>query len=278
MSNNFYPWMSDSTANCQSSSDFSNDTQRKNGFQGGAAASSLRVNTALRQSSLVVCALMNIAAPNDQIFDVKTSAVSDVQNLLKTYFDKFVTSIDLNTTLTDYVKKDLYATSSRLGLVKSNGTFSDPNYPLLLDNNRFGYVNVTKKLYRHQISLQFNQLSTTVPSDGILSSAIMKITLTLKGVSSAITSINDLNAYLNENSINTSLVSKYIEPVQASIIRSGNSIKVLAYALVQESNSTSHHVSLFGLDGSLGDLTDMRSATLTSGNINIGDSVTEITL
>lgn len=280
--NKFYPWMeSNLGSNCQSSDTFGSDTQRVNGFQGGQAASSLRVNTVLRQSTLVICALMNIAAPNDTNFDVQSSTALDyVQGLLNTYFNTFVKGTDLTTTLANYVKADRYATSSVLGLLKVNGTFSDPQYPVKLDNNRYGYVEVTKKVYRHEISLTFNGLTTATPTGYTVSQETMRITLTLRGVSAAINNINTLNDYLNSNAANNLLISKYIEPVQVSLIPSGsaNAIKALAFNLRQESGSTSYRVELFGLDGSLYDTTKMRSVVLNSSNVSISDSVAEITI
>lgn len=44
--------------NIQSYSDFANDTQRKSGFSAGTPASSLRVNTALRETTLFTTGFM----------------------------------------------------------------------------------------------------------------------------------------------------------------------------------------------------------------------------
>lgn len=57
----FYTWIDTATAgtNVLSESNFSSDTQRASGFTAGTLASSIRVNTALRQSTLVTKALMD---------------------------------------------------------------------------------------------------------------------------------------------------------------------------------------------------------------------------
>lgn len=281
MSNNFYPWMSDSTANCQSSSDFSNDTQRKNGFQGGAAASSLRVNTALRQSSLVVCALMNVVKPDDNTFDVQSlNALSKVQDWISDYFNTYVKTTALNTTLANYVLKTQLATSSNAGLIKVGGTFSGANQYALSISNGFGYVTVTKKVYRHEITMSYNKSydSSTTGCDF----SDIKLTL-LTTTSSQISSLVALDAILNNNSVNTNLLEKYIQPVFGNVRQYINNnleiIPSLLYAITQDTSSTSHRIEVIGFHRQLSGIVDHWTFRLAEGTLNItGDIVTEITL
>lgn len=81
MSNKFKLWVDQNYVNNTQSYDaFLNDTQRQEGFKAGTPASAIRVNTTLRQSSLITCALMNVLAPNDNNVDFRSSvdAVSEV--------------------------------------------------------------------------------------------------------------------------------------------------------------------------------------------------------
>lgn len=57
----FYVWIDEPTegTNVMAENTFAADSQRENGFQSGQVASSIRINTALRQSTLVTAALMN---------------------------------------------------------------------------------------------------------------------------------------------------------------------------------------------------------------------------
>lgn len=78
---NFYPWIDAANDNVMSASDFANDDQRKNGFQAGQAASSARVNSALRQANLFVAALAEVILANDATLNL-TSSVDAVKTAL----------------------------------------------------------------------------------------------------------------------------------------------------------------------------------------------------
>ena len=82
MPTKFKQWIDTASAgtNVQSQTDFNGDTQRANGFQSGTAASSIRVNTALREATLITTALMDTLAPNSNV-DV-TSSVTDVKTAI----------------------------------------------------------------------------------------------------------------------------------------------------------------------------------------------------
>lgn len=83
MANKFKEWVNiDNISNVQTYDEFSNDSQRNEGFKAGEIASSKRINSALRQANLVACALMNVVAPNNEDVDL-TSSVSDVKTILE---------------------------------------------------------------------------------------------------------------------------------------------------------------------------------------------------
>lgn len=78
----FYPWIDTLQVgqNCQSAETFGGDSERANGFAAGDVASSIRVNTALRQANLIACALMS--AIGDTTHSVE-STVSDIAQLIR---------------------------------------------------------------------------------------------------------------------------------------------------------------------------------------------------
>lgn len=84
MASKFQIWVDDSHLNnVMDYSAFAYDGQRQAGFTGGTPASSVRVNTALRQANLVACAMMNIVdSTGTKDF---TAKVSDIQTLINTY-------------------------------------------------------------------------------------------------------------------------------------------------------------------------------------------------
>lgn len=78
---NFYPWIDAANDNVMSVSDFANDAQRKSGFQAGQAASSTRVNSALRQANLFVAALAELVIASNTTLNL-TSSVDAVKTAL----------------------------------------------------------------------------------------------------------------------------------------------------------------------------------------------------
>lgn len=81
----FKLWVEDANVsqNTQAYNTFVNDRQRESGFQAGEPASSIRVNTALRQSSLITVALMEVIAESDTTHDY-TSTLASMKTLIKT--------------------------------------------------------------------------------------------------------------------------------------------------------------------------------------------------
>lgn len=78
---NFYPWIDTANDNVMSVSDFADDAQRKTGFQAGQAASSARVNSALRQANLFVAALAEVVLASNTTLNL-TSSVDAVKSAL----------------------------------------------------------------------------------------------------------------------------------------------------------------------------------------------------
>lgn len=79
---NFYPWIETANDNVMSAADFANDAQRKTGFQSGQAASSIRVNSGLRQANLFVAALAEVVLANNTTLNL-TSSVESLRNALR---------------------------------------------------------------------------------------------------------------------------------------------------------------------------------------------------
>lgn len=84
----FKPWIENNLietgVNCQTLENYENDSQRRNGFKGGTAASAIRVNSGLRQANLVACALMEVVG--DTTNDL-TSSVDNVKNSINNYLN-----------------------------------------------------------------------------------------------------------------------------------------------------------------------------------------------
>lgn len=87
----FNVWVDDSNLSANTM-DVTSDSQRSTGFQSGAAASSKRVNTMLRQNSLVVKSLMDIFDVEDTLSYSSTSDA--VKAIMQQYFS---TKVDLTT-------------------------------------------------------------------------------------------------------------------------------------------------------------------------------------
>lgn len=99
MASNFQVWIDSATDdNTMSSADLSSDSQRANGFQPSQPASSKRVNSMLRQSSLVSAALMDIIDPTGTT--TLRSSKSDVETLMTNYFESISSNI-VTVTFTD---------------------------------------------------------------------------------------------------------------------------------------------------------------------------------
>lgn len=99
MASNFQVWIDSATDdNTLSAADLSSDSQRTNGFAPSQPASSKRVNSMLRQSSLVSAALMDIVDPTGTT--TLRSAKSDVITLMTDYFGSISRNV-VTVTFTD---------------------------------------------------------------------------------------------------------------------------------------------------------------------------------
>lgn len=98
MANEFKPWIDDenvSNSNVQPGVTFIADSQRKNGFEAGQPASSIRVNTALREATLVATALVNLLGQSADLFSAQTS-LEDMQTAFASYFGQDVVGVSYN--------------------------------------------------------------------------------------------------------------------------------------------------------------------------------------
>lgn len=90
MASKFNVWIDDGQVTGSNTLSLIDDSQKKVGFKAGTAASSQRVNTILRETSLVSTALMNIFDSNGTC--TYASPLSAVQALMSSYFNGFVPS------------------------------------------------------------------------------------------------------------------------------------------------------------------------------------------
>ena len=98
MANEFKPWIDDanvSNSNVQPGVTFIADSQRQNGFEAGQPASSIRVNTALREATLVATALVNLLGQSADLFSAQTS-LTDIQTAFASYFGQDVVGVSYN--------------------------------------------------------------------------------------------------------------------------------------------------------------------------------------
>lgn len=99
---NFSVWVDDSvvTNSTQDLTTFKADGQRQSGFSSGNVASSIRVNSALRQANLIACALVDVISNN-------YSGISYTPNLQSTRsymgdaINAWLTNLIQNTTVTN---------------------------------------------------------------------------------------------------------------------------------------------------------------------------------
>lgn len=86
----FYPWVDDAnlSGNVMADATYEADSQRESGFQAGVAASAIRVNTALRQATLVTAALMNAMG-------LSTYSLQDSQSDIETALGDFFSDLDV---------------------------------------------------------------------------------------------------------------------------------------------------------------------------------------
>lgn len=108
----FYPWLDtlEVGKNCQSASTFGGDSQRQNGFTAGDVASSIRVNTALRQANLIACALMS--AIGDSTHSVE-STVSDIAQSIREHVALDLPYYSVNQNFSIYTPLEMDSIASR---------------------------------------------------------------------------------------------------------------------------------------------------------------------
>lgn len=104
----FYVWVDDpqTSSSTQTSTEFANEPQRKQGFQANEVISSKKVNTAVRQANLVAVALMEALSPSNTTLDVNSS-VADVANEIKTKLATLHTEV-----IDDVIQGNLNAVTS----------------------------------------------------------------------------------------------------------------------------------------------------------------------
>lgn len=129
MSNKFQLWVEDNnlSGNVQAYSSFANDNQRKNGFHPGDPASSIRMNTILRQASLINCAIMNALDPNDDSTDY-LSSLSTLNGIVKSGLNKQKVLVGhANSVSALYTLLNNLITNS-----ETDGSYTKTNVPLMI--------------------------------------------------------------------------------------------------------------------------------------------------
>lgn len=105
MANYFKPWIDDANVSIDNvipGEPYESDSQRQNGFQSGQAASSRRVNTALREATIVASALVNLLGDSANNFSALTSS-ENVQNAFAAYFGQAVVGMRYDSTTSSLI-------------------------------------------------------------------------------------------------------------------------------------------------------------------------------
>lgn len=125
---NFYPWIDVANDNVMSAADFANDSQRKSGFQAGQAASSTRVNSALRQANLFVAALANVVLANNTTLSL-TSSLDEVTNALKNVFPfNLPIKVGGNGSMMSTAHTNVFVSDPLSSIVYGGGNVVETNY------------------------------------------------------------------------------------------------------------------------------------------------------
>jgi hypothetical protein len=106
MATRFSVWIDNPVTgtNIQSYSNFANDAQRKSGFSAGTPASSIRVNTALRETTLFTTGFMKA------FFDTSTlDPSSTVAQMATALSDLIATKTYVDTSLTEKISAEVEA-------------------------------------------------------------------------------------------------------------------------------------------------------------------------
>lgn len=165
------------------------DSQQQTGFKGGTAASAKRVNTILRQNSLVVSALMEIVDGGGTTD--YSSPIANVQTLMQSYFNGFVKS-------TRKVAGKALTEDVNLGTLtlKMNGVQQGQTYDGTA-NREIDFTDVAKKsevdgktVYVHQITVR-----------GVKNLLVFKFYLTVysDSVNTAITNLAQLTTLMSSS-------------------------------------------------------------------------------
>lgn len=106
MATRFSVWIDNPVTgtNIQSYSNFANDAQRKSGFSAGTPASSLRVNTALRETTLFTTGFMKAFFDNSTL-----DATSTVAQMATALSDLIATKAYVDTSLTEKIPAEVEA-------------------------------------------------------------------------------------------------------------------------------------------------------------------------
>lgn len=159
----FKVWIDSPTDNTQDSTTFASDSQRVNGFAIGGVASSIRVNSALRQANLVTTAIIDTLIPNTNL-DLNSS-VSDLVTELTTYFNSLADASDL-TNLQTTLETEIQAVDTKVDNLRTilKGTLAANTTSVTITNAKIksnSIVSVYTSVY------PFNPISITIDTGTI---------------------------------------------------------------------------------------------------------------
>ena len=124
MATRFSVWIDNPVTgtNIQSYSNFANDAQRKSGFSAGTPASSIRVNTALRETTLFTTGFMKA------FFDTSTlDPSSTVAQMASALSDLIATKAYVDTSLTEKIPAEVEAVfNDKITISDAEITEGDP--------------------------------------------------------------------------------------------------------------------------------------------------------
>lgn len=172
------------------------DSQQQTGFKGGTVASAKRVNTILRQNSLVVSGLMEII--DSQGTTDYSSPIANVQTLMQSYFGGFVPSTRkvagkaLNTDI-NLGTLTLKMNGVQQGQVYDGATNREVDFTDVASKSevdtQFSNINA-KKVYVHQI--HFSRYLTTSQTGYMWSVSLILVSATISAKCQTKTAIQNL--------------------------------------------------------------------------------------
>lgn len=156
---NFSVWVDDSVAAnaTQDLTTFKADDQRESGFSSGNVASSIRVNSALRQANLIACALVDVIS-NNYSGTSYTPNLQSTRSYMGDAINAWLTNLIQNTTVTN-------ATNATNVSITNNDTANNADIEFSIGSGSYSKTinnveNATKDSDGNQISSTYLNKNT----------------------------------------------------------------------------------------------------------------------